>query len=273
VPRRFPLSLLGLALLTLACGGPGASPASTPAGGGPGAPAGSPVPPTPTAQVAKPASPAGPSPRAVATPVPAAVASPLPSPIAAASPTPVAVAPSGGAIRYRIVPEQSEARYIAREKFVERPLPNEAIGTTKEVSGEIELERPGTLRGRVLNMRVDLRTLTSDQARRDNYIRQNTLQTEQFPFAEFRSTGVAGPAAYMEGEEASFQMPGSMTIRDQERPMTWDVSAKLQGGTMTGVGTATIKLTDFGMQPPRLAILTVEDEMRWEVSFGAERAP
>jgi polyisoprenoid-binding protein YceI len=265
VPRPFALSLLGLALVTLACGGPGASPASTPAGGGPGAPAGSPVPPTPTAQVAKPASPAGPS--------PAAVASPSPSPIAAASPAPVAAAPSGGGIRYRIVPEQSEARYIAREKFVERPLPSEAIGTTNEVTGEIELERPGVLRGRVLGMRVDLRTLTSDEARRDNYIRRNTLQTDQFPFAEFRSTDIAGPVTYREGEEASFQVPGIMKIRDQERPLTWDVRAELQGGTMSGAGTATIKLTDFGLQPPRLAVLTVEDEMRWEVSFGAERAP
>ncbi|MBA2449658.1 MAG: YceI family protein, partial [Chloroflexi bacterium] len=191
-----------------------------------------------------------------------------------ASPSSVAGAPaaSGGAL-YRIVSEQSEARYVAREKFVDRPFPNDAIGITKDVTGEIQLEQPNLLRGRILQLRVDLRTLASDSGQRDRIVRGEVLQTDQYPYAEFRSTEVAGPATYRPGEEASFQVPGMMKIRDQERPLTWDVQARLDGDALTGTGTASLKLSDFGIEPPRLSILTVEDAMRWEVRFSAERVP
>ena len=269
--RTIPLLVTVLALVLAACGGQSATPAGTMAPGTTPAAGGSPVAPTPTAQIAQPAPAASPSPSLVAAASPAAAS---PSPVAAAGPV-AGAAPAGpaadGGVIYRIVPAQSEASYVAREKFVERPAPNEAIGRTKDVSGEIVLERPGVLRGRVLNMRVDLRTMASDSARRDNYVRQNVLQTEQFQYAEFSSTEAAGPESYADGEEVSFQLPGLMKIRDQQRPLTWDVRARLTGDTITGSALARIKLTDFGMEPPRLAILSVEDEMRWEVQLTAER--
>ena len=276
--RRLVPLLTALAVLVMACGGHGATPSTPAAGGSPAATGGSPVAPTPTAQLARPAQPPSPSPVA-AGPASAATA-PSASPVAGASPiaavSPVASSPAtagsvGGAV-YRIVPAQSEAAYFAREKFVERPAPNDAVGRTADVSGEIVLERPGALRGRVLNMRVDLRTVTSDSGRRDSFVRQNVLQTDQFPYAEFSSTEAAGPESYVEGQEASFRLPGRMKIRDQERPVTWDILAKLDGNALTGTATTRIKLTDFDIEPPRLAILSVEDEMRWEVRITAELA-
>ena len=277
--RCLGLLLAALAVLGAACGGRSATPSTPAAAASPAIGGGSPSVPTPTAQVAKPAqspSPgpgAGASPAAAASPPPASAAA-SPPPIAAASPAAAnpAATGTGGGVVFRIVPAQSEAAYFAREKFVERPAPNDAIGRTTDVSGEIVLERPGALRGRVLNMRVDLRTIASDSGRRDNYVRQNVLETDRFPYAEFSSTELAGPESYAEGEEATFRLPGTMKIRDQERPVTWDVQAKLDGTTLTGTATTRIRLTDFGIEPPRLAILSVEDEMRWEVRITAERA-
>ena len=283
--RRAAAGLAALSLLLAACG----SPASTPSSSGPGAaksasPVASPQGPTPTAMLALPAP--SPSPIVTASPSPTALASPVArvSPVAQPSPSPVAAAPvaspspvaagaptSSDGVLYRVVSERSEARFEAQEKFVERPLPNQAIGRTMDVTGEIQLEGPGSLRGRVLRMQVDLRTLASDSARRDAFIRQNTLQTDQFPFAEFRSTESAGPTAYTEGNEASFQIPGVMTIRGRERPVTWDATAELEGGRLTGTARARIKLSDFGVEAPRLAILTVEDDMTWVVDLAAER--
>lgn len=280
------LAVLGLFLT--ACGSAADSPSSsTKVVSSPPTPAGSPQAPTPTAMLALPASPAtpaaSPSPVAVASPSPVAAASPVPSPVAAASPAaaaspvasvadPAAGAPLSGP-RFRIISERSEALYRAQETFANRPGLATAVGRTNEIEGELQLESPGVLRGRVLAMRIDLRTLTSDEPRRDNYIRQNTLQTDQFPFAEFRSTETAGPASYRPGEEVTFQIPGLMTIKGQERPIVWEARAKLEGDTITGTATSRVKLTDFGLQPPRLAILSVEDEMTWEVEIVAERVP
>ncbi len=147
------------------------------------------------------------------------------------------------------------------------------MGRTNDVEGELQLEQDGVLRGRILLMRIDMRTLTSDQSRRDNFIRQNTLQTDQFPFAEFRSTEAAGPTSSRPGEEVTFQIPGVMTIKGRERPIVWEARAKLDGTTITGTASAKVKLSDFGVEPPRLAILSVEDEMTWQVDIVAERDP
>lgn len=251
----------------------------------PPTPVGSPQAATPTAMIAPlapTASPnASPSPAALGSPSPVAVASPAASPntsgspVAAASPaaaiivTPGAANPDGP--RYRIVAERSEAQYRARETFVNQPAPVDAIGRTKAIEGELQLDSEDVLRGRVLSMRIDLRTLTSDQSRRDTFIRQNTLKTDQFPYAEFRSTESAGPALFRPGAEAAFQIPGLMTVKGQERPVVWEARAKLDGDTITGTASARVKLTDFGLEPPRLAILSVEDEMTWQIDLVAER--
>jgi polyisoprenoid-binding protein YceI len=190
----------------------------------------------------------------------------VPSP--ASSPSPAAAGE-----RYRIVPERSEAAYISREKFLDRPFPNDAIGKTKELSGEIVLEQPGVPRGRVVGARIDLRTLKSDSDRRDNFVRRNILRTDDFPFLEVNSTQVAGPTSYTPGSELELQLPTTVTVRGQPKPATWSVKFKLADGAIIGTATTTIKLTEMGIPSPSIAnMLTVEDEMRWQVDIVAERA-
>jgi polyisoprenoid-binding protein YceI len=213
----------------------------------------------------------------MASPSPVAIGSPEASPVAAASPVAIIGSPATTSSltgpHFRIVAERSEALYRARETFVNQPGPAEAVGRTQDLEGELQLESDGLLRGRILSMRIDLRTLTSDQARRDSFIRQNTLRTDQFPYAEFRSTETAGPAVMRPGEEATFQIPGLMTVKGNDHPIVWDARARLDGDTITGTASARVKLTDFGLEPPRLAILSVEDEMTWQVDIVAERVP
>jgi len=242
---------------------------------------GSPQVATPTAMIALPApspSPNGsPSPGPGASPSPAALGSPVASPDAQASPVAIIVTPAAdGALtgpRFQIVAEQSEARYRARETLVSQPTPSEAVGRTSAIQGELQLESDGIPRGQILSLRIDLRMLASDDARRDSFVRQNTLKTDQYPFAEFRSTATAGPALFRPGEETQFQIPGLLTIKSTEHPIVWDARARLDGGTITGSASATVKLTDFGLEPPRLAILSVEDEMTWQIDLVAVKAP
>lgn len=276
-----------LSVLVAACGSGAGTSLPTAKVSSPPTAVGSPQAATPTAMLAVPAptaSPnASPSPAALASPSPVAVSSPgaspdaSGSPVAVASPSAIIVTPgTTGSLsgpRFRIVAERSEASYRARETLVNQPGPSEVVGRTKDIEGELQLESDGVLRGQILNMRIDLRTLTSDQARRDNFIRQNTLRTDQFPYVEFRSTESAGPTVFRPGEEATFRIPGLMTVQGQERPIVWEATARLDGDTITGTASARVKLTDFGLEPPRLAILSVEDEMTWQIELVAERVP
>jgi len=64
-----------------------------------------------------------------------------------------------------------------------------------------------------------------------------------------------------------------MTIKGRERPIIWEARAKLDGSMLVGTATVRVKLTDFGIEPPRLAILSVEDEMTWQIDLVAEQEP
>ena len=220
-------------------------------------------------------------PAAAPTATPATVApttAPADAPTAAASNAPAAAAaPSGAAGSARtftIVPEQTEASYQVQEKFLNRDLPNMALGKTNAVTGELQVSLDGKPSGKVTKISVDLRTLTSDQSRRDNRIRTQWLESEKYPFAEFTSTDVQGiPDSYTEGQEVSFKLTGDMKIRDVTKPVTFDVKGKLEGDTITGSATSKILMKDFGFDPPNVAgMLTVEDGVTVMINFTAKEA-
>jgi polyisoprenoid-binding protein YceI len=219
-------------------------------------------------------------PAAAPTAAPAAVApitAPADAPTAASNAPAAAAAPSGvasGTRTFMIVPEQTEASYQVQEKFLNRDLPNMALGKTNAVTGELQLSLNGKPSGKVTKISVDLRTLTSDQSRRDSRIRTQWLESEKYPFAEFTSTDIQGiPDSYTEGQEVSFKLTGDMKIRDVTKPVTFDVKGKLEGDTITGSATSKILMKDFGFDPPNVAgMLTVEDGVTVAINFTAKEA-
>src|SRR5688500_19685329 len=96
-----------------------------------------------------------------------------------------ASAQAAGPVRYTIVPERSEARYRIREQLAGVNFPNDAVGATRAVEGGIAFDAQGRVVSAQSRFTVDLRTLTSDHPRRDNYVRRNTLETERYPSAVF----------------------------------------------------------------------------------------
>jgi polyisoprenoid-binding protein YceI len=123
---------------------------------------------------------------------------------------------------------------------------------------------------------VDIVSLESDSARRDNYVRQNTLETQEYPTAEFVAQEVPGlPNPLPTSGETQFQVIGDLTIHGVTRPATWDATARFdeQGATVNAA--TRLALTDFGMTPPRVGpVLSIGDEARLELDlrFGREAA-
>lgn len=185
---------------------------------------------------------------------------------------PVSDAPAGGIRTFAIVPEQSEASYEVQEQFLDQALPNMALGKTSAVEGQFQIDASGKPTGEVTDITVDLRSLTSDKNRRDQRIRERWLESNTYPYAKFVSTGMSdGPESYAEGEEITFKLSGDMTIREQTQPVTWDVTAKLEGDTVTGTATTQIMMADFGIEPPEImGMLTVEDGVTVTLKFVAK---
>jgi polyisoprenoid-binding protein YceI len=222
-----------------------------------------------------------------ATPIP--IEEPAVAPRAVEEPTatstPISEASSGdqdvGEQRtYVIVPEESKASYVVDEEFFADALSKygiqagltDTIGSTQEIEGELQLNLDDLSAPLGANrFAVSLATLTSDQPLRDRWIRQNGPQFNKFPVAEFTATAIEDtPPTYQEGDEVQFKLVGDLAIREITQPVTFDVTANLEGDTITGVATAQLLMTDFGIDPPNFAnTLTVQNEFAVQVEFTA----
>jgi len=201
-----------------------------------------------------------------------------PTEVSTTEPTPtgaVAVVPATGGddIRtYTFVPDQTSAWYEVNEVFFnENNRLNTAIGITRAVSGDILLNFTDPQKSTLGEITVDISLLKSDSSRRDNAIRGRWLESARFPLVKFVTHSVEGlPAEYEPGSEITFKVSGEMTVRDATVPVTFDVSAKLEGDTLSGSATTQILMTDFGFDPPDIAgILKADNDAKIVLTFAA----
>jgi polyisoprenoid-binding protein YceI len=206
------------------------------------------------------------------TPTPATSTTPstgsTPSSTPSASPT---TAPTAANVLRFSIDTGSSAKYVVREKLAQLPVSTDAVGTTTDITGDIFLTNNGLASGQTSSFKVDLRTLKTDEALRDRFVRDNTLQTGQFPFAEFIITGITPfPANYVEGTEASLNITGNMTIHGVTKPMTFTTKARRAGGSLTGIADVDFKMTDFNITPPDVRLAKSEDGVHLQVVVVAK---
>lgn len=215
---------------------------------------------------------AGPAPAATSQPPPA-TSMPVVEPTSEA-PEPEAAGSSDGALRFEIIPGESTARYRVREQLANLPLPNDAIGETGQVSGVVALQPDGTLDAAASKFEVDVSSLTSDRSNRDNYVRRNVLQTDQYPLVVFVPRLVSGlPFPLPEAGSLSFQLSGDLTIRDVTREVTWEVSGELEGGRAVGQAQTSFTFADFDLTQPRVpVVLSIEDQIILEIDIVLQQA-
>lgn len=193
---------------------------------------------------------------------------------AATAPTGSSVAAKapGGATAYAIASDKSEAKVTVNEKLANLPAPSDAVLTTNAIQGQLFLGAD-TKPVEGAKIMVDLRTLKSDKTQRDNYIRMNTLMADQFPLAEYVVTGVDGwTGPLKEGQQSTFKLLGNMTIHGVTKPVTFDTTAMMQSGAVTGTATTNFKFEDFGMTPPNLTIVKANDLIKLDLNIVANKA-
>src|SRR5229473_4372928 len=191
---------------------------------------------------------------------------------ATATGTPI---PSTDLSTFQIVSAQTTASYSVHEDLIVQNKPNnDAVGTTHSVQGSFKIRTSTSPLVAAMNIKIDLRTLQSDSQRRDNFIQQNTLQTDTYPYATFVSTSTQGlPASYTDGQTVHFQITGNLTMHGQTNKEVFNVQGKVLGNTITGTATSTIYMTDFGIQPPNLANIAIaQNKVDITLTFTAKAA-
>ena len=170
------------------------------------------------------------------------------------------------------VESSSTTTVRVREVLAQIRAPGDAVLTAKGMKGSFTLNADGSFASGS-KITADLTTLRSDQSQRDNFIKDNTLETRRFPTAEFvpeRTTGLALPLAL--SGDLTLTVAGKMTVHGKTKDVTFTVTAKRDGARLTATATAapSWKFADFGMSVPRVAsVLSIEDDIRVEISLVA----
>ena len=131
------------------------------------------------------------------------------------------------------------------------------VGASDQLVGRIDLAE------KTVDFYVDLNTLDTGNGKRDKDMRK-TLETDEFPFAEFFGTLVTDvdPETSMAQE---VEVEGDFTIHGVTRSIRVPGTLTLQDGAMRVQASWILNLDDYNIEPPSLLILKVDEEQ--EISF------
>ena len=177
------------------------------------------------------------------------------------------------ALSFQIVPESSEARFLIDEVLMGQD--KTVVGVTSQVSGEITVDPANPGGAQVGEIRVDAATLTTDDDRRTNRVRNDILRAGQadYQYIIFQPTAISGmPESVAEGQPFSFQLTGDLTILGIAIPVTFDMTVTpVSTSELTGSGSATIRWADFGISIPSVPMVAgVSDEVQLQIDFTAQ---
>ena len=138
------------------------------------------------------------------------------------------------------------------------------MGRTNDVTGTITVvETAGGAQLTAGEIDIDTTTITSDEDRRDNRLRSEGLQTDQFPTATFVLTQpVDVPAAAVAGTATDVTLVGDLTLHGVTKAVEIPAQAQLTNGQIQVAGSLTFPLADFDITAPNVGgfIISIADE-------------
>jgi polyisoprenoid-binding protein YceI len=205
-------------------------------------------------------------------PAPAALDEPTPTTAGGTATTGQASAADSADGNWQISGDGSSfVGYRVREQLTFVSSPNDAVGRSTAVTGTMQVAGDQV---EAVRIEADLTKLESDEARRDNAIRQNGLQSNQFPTATFELTEpIRLDQAPEAGQQVTGKGTGRLTAHGVTREVTVDLRGRWDGDTVQVAGQLPIRMTDYGIQPPRIGpVVSIEDGMTVEFRLRFERA-
>ena len=171
---------------------------------------------------------------------------------------------------YRIDASQSEVRYEVNETFLQGNRLNTAIGRTKGIAGDIAVNMAQPSKSQMGPIVINVSQFKSDEDRRDNFIRRTGLESSKYPTATFATKSIDGlPAQVKAGDQVSFTISGDLTVKQTTKPVTWQVTLKIEDKRLVGSASTQITMSEFGVGPIQIPLLSTEDAVKLTFDFVA----
>jgi polyisoprenoid-binding protein YceI len=142
----------------------------------------------------------------------------------------------------------------------------QAVGRTPAVSGT------ATLAGTVittLEVSADLTALKSDDDRRDNQLRRQSIETDAFPTATFTLTRpIELGSLATDGSTVTASATGRLTLHGVTRDVTLQLQGRYASGVVVVAGSTEIVFADYGIERPNsFIVLSVADRGTLEIQL------
>jgi polyisoprenoid-binding protein YceI len=177
-------------------------------------------------------------------PPPLSLPAPGSAPASAPGPAP-APAPSASLDGTWKVTSGSQAGYRVNQNVAGQSATT--VGRTRAVTGSATVSGGQLTAGTVS---VNLAKLVTNEAERDEHVRDGILETDQFPTAVFTLTQPAPLGATTPGQVTQVPAVGKLTIHGVTKPATVNLAVRQSGTTLSVQGTTKITLADYGIEPP-----------------------
>ncbi len=155
--------------------------------------------------------------------------------------------------------------YRIQELFAGETISKTAVGRTPAVTGTLTIADGQVVAAEVT---ADVTQLSSDQSQRDNFTRRSALETDEIPSATFSLTEpIALPQPVEVGDTMEVSATGDLTLHGVTRPVQIPLQASWNGSTISVAGGLHIVLADYAIEPPDIALVSVEEEGELELQL------
>lgn len=146
----------------------------------------------------------------------------------------------------------------------------EAVGRTTEVTGQMTITGSSV---ESASFEVDMGSITSNDARRDNQFNGRIMETKKFPKATFELTApIEFGTVPADGVETKAKAKGRLTIKGQTKDVDLDITAKRQGPTISVLTNYKVAFADWNIDDPSFGPAQVEDNALLEIKLVFKKA-
>lgn len=120
---------------------------------------------------------------------------------------------------------------------------------------------------------VDVASITSPESMRDNRFRSSMIMdTDKFPTATWKLSEPVDISSVPEsGEPHAVEATGEMTIKGVSKTVTTPLNIQRSGASVIVQGSVPVTWTDYGVTPPSLGFVDVQDTGTIEFLVNLEK--
>jgi polyisoprenoid-binding protein YceI len=163
---------------------------------------------------------------------------------------------------WAIAPD-SVVGYRVRERLANLSADSDAVARTNGITGSATIASSGSAFSVTdASFSVDMTSLSSDRPMRDNRLRNDGIQTDQFPTSTFKLTQpVTLPAAATTGAQVDVTLHGDLKLHGVTKTVDIPAKAQLNGSLIQVAGSLSFPFSDYQIHAPNIGgFVAVQDD-------------